>query len=117
MATHGKYELDFVSEFQACGEGKLSIPQFAGVVARKLEELSAWARVIDDPQDALEFERLLEGFEFLAGDVSATADELDEWLSELYDVADANVFDDQGNLISNTLFCRIKNPRSKLWGI
>jgi hypothetical protein len=108
MSKHGQYELDFHEALKRYEEGLLSISDLAGQITLKLEELARWARVTEEVDDAKEIEELAEQFGFLAGDTTATEDELNEALEQLYDWADGAVYDGQGQKIPALLKCRIK---------
>jgi hypothetical protein len=110
--TISKYELDLrpaLLQYQLEG---LSIPQFAALVAQRLDELVRWAKVMGENCDAEAIEGLWQRFDFISGDSTATVEELDEELEELYDWADSpSSFDNEGHPLRGEILCRVRNAR------
>lgn len=110
MATTSRYELDFVQFFRQCEEGKITVSQLAAVIARRLNDLAGWARITGQEQDATDVEALWENFDFIAGDSTATMDELDDALERLYDWADnPGEFDSEGVPLHGMILCRVRS--------
>jgi hypothetical protein len=108
--TTSKYELDFLEPLRRCERGEIAVSSLAAVISSQLEELSRWASLMGEDDEAKEIDGLWEQFNFIAGDSTATADELDEALAELYNWADSPAaFDGDGNPISGVILCRVKS--------
>ena len=108
--TTSKYELDLRPALFKFEERRLSIPQFAAIIASKLDELARWARFSGEEQDAQTIQDLWERFDFISGDTSATDEEVDDALESLYDWADSPAsFDAQGQPVRGEILCRVRN--------
>lgn len=108
--TTSKYEIDLRPALFQYKVEQPSTSQFADLVAQRLNELSRWAKVMDEDGHAQEVEALWQRFDFIAGDTSATVEELDDALEELYDWADAPAaFDANGQPVRGEILCRVHN--------
>jgi ABC-type transporter Mla subunit MlaD len=112
MSKQGQYELNFLEALKQYEQSSLSLNSLAGQITRKLEQLAQWARVTESEDDAKEIEELAEQFGFIAGDTTATEDELNQALEQLYDWADGPVYDAQGQQVSSLLKCRVRSHSS-----
>lgn len=89
---------------------QLSISQLAGLVAHRLDELSRWAKVMGEEDHAQAVEGLWHRFDFIASDSSATVEEFDDALEELYDWADTPAgINADGQLVRGGILCRVQN--------
>ena len=113
MATTSRYELDFLEAFRQCESGTITINVLARTIAHRLSELAQWARVTKEEWDATSVEPLVEAFDFLAEDSTATVDELDDILERLYDWADGPVYDENGDVVPATILCRIRSASAR----
>lgn len=108
--TTSKYELDLRPALLQYKVEQLSVSQFAALVAHRLDELSRWAKVMGEDDHAQAVENLWQRFDFISGDASATVEELDDALEELYDWADSSTsFDEKGTPIRGEILCRVYN--------
>jgi hypothetical protein len=79
-------------EWQQAKDGEITIQQLAAVLAKRLRTLRPFGESDDDLNEKRD--EIAEEFEYIAQTATATAEDFDNWMEELFDWGDTSL--DQG---------------------